>query len=109
MPRANRQRVLFGQLHQVGVGAAAAHQAHTRGLAEGQPELNARHGAHQRLVHVFDGFDKVGLPQDKIHILWFFDLDAQQFHAIPPHANDSSLIVHWPGRLIAPTSGGNLR
>jgi hypothetical protein len=43
------------------------------GLPPRQPELDPRHGGHQRLVHVLDAFDEVRLAEDEVDGFGFFD------------------------------------
>jgi hypothetical protein len=61
-----------------------AHQPFTRGLAEGQPEADARNRAHQRLVQVFHGFDEMRLAEDEVGGVRLDDRHYGKFHDCVP-------------------------
>jgi hypothetical protein len=71
--------VAFCQFDHCGIGAAAAHEALSRRLAERQAKRDSRHRADQRLVQVFDRFDEVCLPEDEVDCLGLLDSDAREF------------------------------
>ena len=73
-PAPMRRGVLLSQFDHRGVGAGAADQAFAGRLAEGQAELDARHGGDQGLVDVLDRLDEMGLAQDEVRSLRLVDL-----------------------------------
>ncbi len=79
-PAADRFRVVPGQFDHGRVGARPSHQALARCLAEGQAELDARHGPHQGFVEILDGLDEVRLPEDEIDRLGLVDFDCRELH-----------------------------
>jgi hypothetical protein len=61
-----------------------AHQPLTGGLAEGQPEADARNRAHQRLVEVFHGLDEMRLAEDEVGGVRLDDGHHGEFHGCAP-------------------------
>ncbi len=84
MPGSNSKRIFARQIDHGFIGSAPAHQALARGFTKGQPKADARHRAYQCLVDIFDGFDKVRLPQDEIDIFRFFNFYGLDVHAFLP-------------------------
>ena len=64
------------------VVALGAHQARAGRLVEREAELRLRRGGDHHLVQIFDGLDEVGLAEDKVEIVGFFDRDEFEFHVI---------------------------
>src|SRR6516162_3788478 len=61
-----------------------AHQPLTGGLAEGQPEADARNRAHQRLVEIFHCLDEMRLAEDEVGGVWLDDEHHGEFHGCAP-------------------------
>jgi hypothetical protein len=55
-------------------------QRRSGGLAESDTEFHARDSLNDGFVKVFDGLDKMGLPQNEVQVRGFLDLDGFQFH-----------------------------
>ena len=86
-------RALARELNHCGISARAPHQAFARGLAEGEPKLDPRHGADQSLVDVLDGLDEVGLSEDEIRRVRLVDPDRGELHGhLPAPAMDEQCI-----------------
>jgi hypothetical protein len=77
------------------VGAGPADQAFAGRLAEGQPELDARHGGDQRLVDVLDRLDEVRLAQDEVGVVGLLDLHGLELH-VAPLIPGSLTLASWP-------------
>src|SRR6516164_1101497 len=66
MAGADGQRVVACEGEGGFVITGPAHQPFTGGLAESQPEADARNCAHQCLVEVFHGLDEMRLAEDEL-------------------------------------------
>ncbi|MCY1181424.1 hypothetical protein D9M73_219250 [compost metagenome] len=79
--------VLLRQFDQRVVVAGPAHQAGAGRLAEGQPEADAGHRAHQRLVDVFHRLDEMRLAENEVGVVRLGDLHGDEQHRFfPPSA-----------------------
>lgn len=74
-------RVFLREFDEPLIVAGRAYQRRPGRLAERDTKLHARHGLHDGLVEVFDGFDEVRLAEDEIHVGGFFDADGFEVHA----------------------------
>jgi hypothetical protein len=55
-------------------------QALPGSLAERQTEFGVGHGADNGLMNIFNGFDEMGMTQDKVQFFGIFYGYADQFH-----------------------------
>ena len=81
MPGGDSLGVLDGEPIMASIRAGPADQALARRFAERQPELDAWHGADQRLVKILDRLDEMALAQDEIDVVRLLDSDKVQLQA----------------------------